>query len=92
MYVNVCVCGGGGGGGAEGVCVYMCQTLCIMTIKIMLTVCTQYLRLSIFLHSRMFWRVVSHMTNAQRQQLLYFATGSATLPASADANTRNPGQ
>ena len=44
------------------------------------------------LHSRMFWRVVSHMTNAQRQQLLYFATGSATLPASADPNTRNPGQ
>lgn len=33
---------------------------------------------------RMFWRVVSHMNNTQRQQLLYFATGSASLPVSSD--------
>lgn len=39
---------------------------------------------------KMFWRVVSHMTNTQRQQLLYFATGSAALPASVDTTTRAP--
>ncbi len=32
----------------------------------------------------MFWRVVGHMNNTQRQQLLYFATGSASLPSSSD--------
>ena len=40
----------------------------------------------------MFWRVVSHMTNTQRQQLLYFATGSFTLPASADTHNRESGE
>ena len=40
---------------------------------------------------RMFWRVVSHMTNSQRQQLLYFATGSAALPVSTDTTDRAPG-
>lgn len=39
---------------------------------------------SMFFVSRMFWRVVSHMNNNQRQQLLYFATGSASLPATND--------
>jgi E3 ubiquitin-protein ligase EDD1 len=33
---------------------------------------------------KMFWRVVSHMNNTQRQQLLYFATGSASLPIPTD--------
>ena len=37
---------------------------------------------------KMFWRVVSHMNNTQRQQLLYFATGSATLPAATDTTDR----
>jgi len=32
----------------------------------------------------MFWRVVRNMDNTQRQQLLYFATGSASLPATSD--------
>ena len=40
--------------------------------------------------SRMFWRVVSHMNNTQKQQLLYFATGSAALPASIDTSNRGP--
>ena len=38
---------------------------------------------SVYSH-RMFWRVVGHMNNTQRQQLLYFATGSASLPSSSD--------
>ena len=42
--------------------------------------------------SRMFWRIVSHMTNTQRQQLLYFATGSAALPASVDSSSRVPSE
>jgi len=43
----------------------------------------------LFVFSRMFWRVVSQMNNIQRQQLLYFATGSAALPATLDTNTRS---
>lgn len=42
--------------------------------------------------TRMFWRVVSHMNNTQRQQLLYFATGSATLPAATDTTDRTAGK
>jgi E3 ubiquitin-protein ligase EDD1 len=29
---------------------------------------------------KMFWKVISQMTNSQRQQLLYFATGSSAMP------------
>ena len=43
----------------------------------------------LFVFFRMFWRVVSQMNNIQRQQLLYFATGSAALPATLDTNTRS---
>jgi len=39
---------------------------------------------------KMFWRVVGHMNNTQRQQLLYFATGSATLPVACDTPDRVP--
>ncbi|CAI8007414.1 E3 ubiquitin-protein ligase UBR5 [Geodia barretti] len=39
---------------------------------------------------KMFWRVVSHMTNTQRQELLYFATGSGALPSSSESNDQNP--
>ena len=35
----------------------------------------------------MFWKVVSNMNNKQRQQLLYFATGSAGLPANSEAES-----
>ena len=35
----------------------------------------------------MFWKVVSQMTTHQRQQLLYFATGSSALPLQADGRT-----
>lgn len=42
--------------------------------------------------TRMFWRVVGHMNNTQRQQLLYFATGSATLPVACDTPDRVPGE
>jgi E3 ubiquitin-protein ligase EDD1 len=39
---------------------------------------------------KMFWRVVSHMTNTQRQELLYFATGSGALPTDTDTTARTP--
>ena len=77
--------------------VRMCAYTCIMFVNVLLryaafgTLVLMCILLLSLLQSRMFWRVVSHMSNAQRQQLLYFATGSATLPASADSTTRNPG-
>ena len=38
---------------------------------------------------RMFWKVVSHMNNKQRQLLLYFATGSAGIPATSETEQGN---
>ena len=33
-----------------------------------------------------FWQIVAKMNTTQRQQLLYFATGSGALPAQGDAS------
>ena len=39
---------------------------------------------------KMFWQILSHMTNTKRQQLVHFATGSVALPASVDSTSRVP--
>ena len=38
-------------------------------------------------YGRMFWKVVGQMNNSQRQQLLYFATGSSALPLQGEGTT-----